>query len=198
MLSYQYFSTKWKAGQTTKLMDFSNKNAIIKKQLINKNNMVVSPKMPGFQWDPNILKQAQAKIEKDAQLSASLKNLNEQPRESGLPPSMVERSLRETPVHRGNNVIIIKRNTQEVPEIPKPTEKPSGQKAPVMVSMKGNPNITESFKDLPTPPPPEAFENTPSKPASNPVMYEVPPAPQTKKGNQVQWGMQPPVLPRNE
>lgn len=174
-------------------MDFSNKNAIIKKQLINKNNMVVSPKMPGFQWDPNILKQAQAKIEEDAKLSASLRNLNKQPRESGLPPSMVERNLRETPVHRGHDVIIIQANAQEVPEIPKPAEKLSGQKAPVMVSEKGNSAVPAGYTDKTTQ---AMIDTTLPKTAAHPVMHQAPPKTPPEPRHPVQIGMKPPVPPQ--
>lgn len=154
----------------------------------------------GFQWDKDTLAKAQEIIAQDKGLSKSLETIGQTPEKTtGQPAGMAGmegRSLRpprspEAPAFYQPPV-----GDKKVRYIP-PTQEETlpGQKAPVMVPMEGNPNITKSFQDLPTPPPPPDWM-PPTKPATNKVMHEVPPAPQTKRENQVQLGMEPQVPPQ--
>lgn len=161
---------------------------------------------PGKQWDPAAFAQAQEILKKQQeQKQAATPESHDIPNKptaeqiTGQPAGMAGmegRSLRpprspEAPAFYQPPV-----GDKKVRYIPPTQEKTlPGQKAPVIVPMEGNPNIPNNFQDLPTPPPPPDWV-PPTKPTSNPVMYEVPPAPQTKKGNQVQFGMKPPVPPQ--
>jgi len=153
----------------------------------------------GFQWDKDALAKAQEIIAQDKGLSKSLETIGQTPEKTtGQPAGMAGMENRSLRPAQSPEVYIPPVTNREAVYIPPTQEKTlPGQKAPVMVPMKGNPNIPKDYQDLPTPPPPPDWM-PPAKQATNEVMYKVPPETTTEPRHPVQIGMKPQILPKNE